>query len=135
MPERVIVRYSECFKREVIAALESGRCASMAAARVHFGIRGSTTIAHWLKRLGRNDLCTKVVRVEKPDEADRIQELRKQVAKLERALGQTQAQNLLNEEFLRRACQRLGEDLEAFKKKSAGMPCTGSPAQDDVPVR
>ena len=133
MPECVIVRYSECFKREVMEALESGRCASVHEAQVHFGIGGSATIARWLKRMGRNDLRTKVVRVEKPDEADRIGELRKQVAKLERALGQTQAQNLLHEELLKRACQRLGEDVESFKKKSAGVPCTGSSGQDNVP--
>jgi hypothetical protein len=90
------------------------------------------TVSRWLKRFGRQDLKTKVVRVEKPDEADRIQELRKQVAKLERALGQTQAQSLLNEEFLKRACQRLGEEVETFKKKNAGMPCGGLPGKDDA---
>jgi hypothetical protein len=57
------------------------------------------------------------------------------VAKLERALGQTQAENLLNQELLKRACQRLGEDLEAFKKKSVGVPYTGSPWKDDASVR
>jgi len=133
MRERVVYRYSECFKREVIAALESGRCASVYAAQVHFGIRGNATIGKWLKRFGRNDLQAKVVRVEKPDEADRIRELKKQVAQLQRALGQTQAQNLLNEEFLKTACRRLGEDVEAFKKKNGGEPSTGSPGKNDVP--
>ena len=135
MRERVVYRYSACFKREVVEALERGRFSSVYAAQLHFGIKGTTTISRWLKRLGRNDMQAKVVRVEKPDEADRIKELQKQVARLERALGQTQAQNLLNEEFLKRACQRLGEDMEAFKKKSAGVPCTGSSGQDDVPGR
>ena len=135
MRERVIIRYSECFKREVVEALEAGRFRSADSAREHYGIKGMGTIARWLKRLGKNHLQTKVVRVEKPDEADRIRELQKQVAKLERALGQTQAQNLLNQEFLKRACQRLGEDLETFKKKSAGMPYTGSSGQNDTTPR
>ncbi len=133
MRERVVYRYSDCFKREVMEALASGRCPSVHAAQVHFGIRGSLTIARWLKRVGRNDLKTKVVRVEKPEEADRIKELQKQIAKLERALGQTQAENLLNAEFLRTACRRLGEDVEAFKKKNAGMPCTGWPKTGEGP--
>ena len=41
MRERVVVRYSACFKQEVIGALEAGRFASVEAARVHFGIKGS----------------------------------------------------------------------------------------------
>ena len=130
MRERIVFRYSEAFKREVVEALESGRFSSVHSAQVHFGIKGAPTISHWLKRFGRNHLQAKVVRVEKPEEADRVRELQKQVAQLQRALGQTQAQNLLNEEFLKRACQRLGEDVEAFKKKSVGMPCTRSPEKE-----
>ena len=133
MRERIVFRYSEAFKREVVEALESGRFSSVQSAQLHFGIRGAPTISHWLKRFGRNHLQAKVVRVEKADEAERVRELQKQVAQLQRALGQTQAQNLLNEEFLKRACQRLGEDVEAFKKKSAGKPCTGLPGKDEAP--
>jgi transposase-like protein len=129
--ERVVYRYSECFKREVIGALESGQFGSVESARVHFGIKGLGTIAKWLKRFGRNDLQAKVVRVERSDEADRVGELKKQVAQLQRALGQTQATSLLNEEFLKRACELLGQDMEAFKKKNAGAPSTGSPEKDD----
>jgi transposase-like protein len=128
MREPIVVRYSQCFKQEVIAALESGRFGSVEAAQVHFGIKGSGTINQWLKRFGRNDLQRKVVRVEKPDEADRIRELQRQVAQLQRALGQTQALNLLHEEFLKRACELLGQEVEAFKKKSGGASCTGLPA-------
>ena len=125
MRDRVVYRYSECFRREVVEGLESGRFATAEAARVHYGIRGMGTISKWLKRFGKNHLQAKVVRVEKPDEADRIRELQKQIAKLERALGQTQAENLLNAELLKTACRRLGEDVEGFKKKNAGLPSTG----------
>jgi len=127
MRERVLYRYSECFKREVMESLESGRCVSVRAAQLHFGVKGADTIGRWLKRLGRQDLKTRVVRVEKPDEADRMRELQKQIAKLERALGQTQAENLLNAELLKTACRRLGEDVEGFKKKNAGAPSAGLP--------
>ena len=130
MQERIVVRYSECFKREVVEALEAGRFESVQAAQVHFGIKGNGTVAKWLRRFGRNHLQAKVVRVEKPDERDRIKALQKQVAQLQRALGQTQAENLLNEELLKTACGRLGEDLEAFKKKNAGVPFTGLPEKD-----
>jgi transposase-like protein len=125
MRERVVYQYSECFKREVVAALSAGRFGSVYAAQEHYGIKGACTIGRWLRRYRRQDLQAKVVRVEKPGEADRMRELRQQVAQLQRALGQTQAENLLHAELLKMACQRLGEEVEAFKKKHAGTPSTG----------
>ena len=65
------------------------------------------------------------MRVEKPGEADRLRELQKRVAELERALGQTQAEKLLSEAYLAAACAQLGQEVGAFKKKSAGQRCTG----------
>jgi transposase-like protein len=108
-----------------LAALESGRFASAAQVQAHFGIKSSATIGNWLRQLKRPDLQVKVVRVEKPGEAEQIRELKKQVAQLQRALGQTQAENLLHAELLRTACERLGQDVATFKKKSVGVPSTG----------
>jgi len=125
--ERIIIRYSECFKRSVVEALESGRFVSLGAAQRHYGIPGMSTIPGWLRRYGKNHLQAKVVRVEKPDEADRVRELQDKVAQLERALGRAQVQHFLEEEFLKRACQRLGEDVESFKKKNAGGSSTPPP--------
>jgi transposase-like protein len=125
MRERMVRRYSECFKRQVIADLESGRFASIAEAREQYGITGADTVPRWLRRYGRNDLQAKVVRVEKPDEADRLRQLKREVERLQKALGQTQAQNVLNAEYLKLACEKLGEDMESFKKKCDGRRCTG----------
>lgn len=120
MRERMVHRYSACFKRQVIAELERGRFDSLEQARLHYGIGGSSTLQKWLKRFGRNHLQAKVVRVEKVGEADRIGALKAQVAGLERALGQTQAQNVLHAQYLRLACEALGEEVEAFQKKCDG---------------
>jgi transposase len=124
MGQRKIWKYSDCFKRQVIADLEAGRFGSIDAARVHYGIGGCFTIQAWLRRYGRNELLPKVVRVEKPGEVDRLRELKRRVEHLERALGQTQAENVLNQAYLKLACERLGVEVEAFKKKSAGRPST-----------
>jgi transposase-like protein len=125
MGARIILRYSECFKRQVVSDLEAGRFGSVGQAKRHYEIRGSTTVNQWVLRYGKSHLLAKVVRVEKPDEADRIRELQKQVAALERALGQTQAERLLGVEYLKLACERLGEAPEAFKKKCVGGRFTG----------
>ncbi len=118
MRQRTVMRYSMGFKQQVIEQLESGRFGSIDEAKEHFGIRGDYTIQRWLKKYGRNHLCAKVVRVEKPDEKNRIRELKKQVRQLKEALGQTQAEKIIGEEFLKIACEQLGQDVEKFKKKA-----------------
>ena len=124
MHQYTIRRYSVCFKQQVIQELEQGRFSSVEQARLHYEIGGQVTIGNWLKRYGRHDLQAKVVRVEKPSEADRIRELKGQVLELQQAFGQTQAQNVLNAEHLKLACEQLGLDVEAFKKKFAGKRST-----------
>jgi transposase-like protein len=123
MRDRVVVRYSDSFKRAVVSDLESGRFSSVEAANEHHGIRGATTVKNWVIRLGQNQLLAKVVRVQKPDEPSLVSGLRREIAQLQKALGQTQARSLLNESYLELACERLGEEVEAFKKKSAGKRC------------
>lgn len=127
----IVKRYSVAFKRQVIADLESGRFATLAAARQHYGIDGSSTIQRWLRRYGQNHLLTKVVRVQKPDEADQIRQLKQQIAQLERVLGRTQANCVMEAEYLRLACAQLGQEVEAFKKKYDGPPSTGRSSEVD----
>ena len=129
MRERIVQRYSACFKQQMIADLESGRFGSIEQAREHYGIGGKTTVQGWLKRYGKNHLQAKVVRVEKPGEADQVRRLKQQVAQLQQALGQTQAENVLNATYLKLACEEMGQDVETFKKKSDGRRSTG-PAKD-----
>lgn len=117
MKHRVVRRYSISFKRQVIADLESGRFCSIESARQHYGIGGMTTVQKWLRKYGKNHLLPKVVIVQKPNERDQIRALKRQLAELQRALGQTQVQNVLNAEFLKIACDELDCDVEVFKKK------------------
>ncbi len=121
----VAVRYSLAFKRRVVEELESGRFGSIEHARAHYGIAGKGTVRRWLERMGRNDLMPKVVRVEKPDEAREVVELRKQVRQLQQALGQTQLKNVLGESLLEIACEQLGVDVESFKKKADAKRSAG----------
>ena len=124
MGQRLSIRYSECFKRQVVCELESGRFASAEAARRHYGIGGSMTVNRWLVRYGKNHLLAKVVIVQTPDEKREIERLRKEVAKLERALGRAHVEGLLEKKFLELACRDMGVDVESFKKKVGGRPDT-----------
>ena len=119
MQGSVQIRYSIAFKRQVIAELEAGRFRSIEQARQHYGIGGSMTVRRWLERFGKHHLLPKVVRVEKPNEASRIRQLQQEIRQLKQALGETQLRNVLNASYLEIACEQLGEELEAFKKKAA----------------
>ncbi len=118
MQPSVQIRYSLAFKRQVVAELEAGRFRSIEEARRHYDIGGTMTVRRWLERFGKNHLIPKVVRVEKPNEADRIRQLRQEICQLKQALGETQLHSVLNEAYLKIACGRLGQDVEAFKKKA-----------------
>lgn len=124
MKNRIVRRYSQSFKRQVVLEMETGRFGSALEASLHHGICGATTVRDWVRRFGKGHLLTKVVRVEKIGEADQVMALRREVSRLEKALGQTQAQSLLNAEYLQLACERMGEEVESFKKKSDGKPST-----------
>jgi len=118
MQQRLVLRYSMSFKRQVVSELESGRFDSIGQASEHYGITGSETVRRWLGKFGRNHLCPKVIRVEKPDEQDQVRQLKRQIRQLKEALGQTQAEKVIGEEFLRIACEEMGQDVDAFKKKA-----------------
>jgi transposase-like protein len=133
MRQQQIIRYSSSFKRQVVKELESGRFGTIAEAKEHYGINGSATVQSWLRKYGRNHLCAKIVRVEMPDEKDQIRELRKQIKHLQQLLGRKEAENALSEAFLEIACEKLGEDVEEFKKKAdsprSAMPEAGGQKQ------
>ena len=97
--------------------MEKGRFDSVSSAREHYGIGGADTIPRWLRTYGKNHLLPKVVIVQKPNEKNQMRQLRQQIASLERALGQTQAENVMNAAFLKLACEDLGCEVGAFKKK------------------
>ena len=117
MSQSILIRYSNSFKRQVVSEIESGRFDNINQAQRHYGITGCGTVRRWLEQFGRNHLCPKVIRVEKPNEKDRIRELKKQVRQLKEALGQTQAEKVIGDAFLEIACEDMGVDVEEFKKK------------------
>ena len=125
MKNRVQLRYSRASKRQVVEEIESGRFSGPKAASNHYGINGATTVRDWCRRMGKNHLLAKVVRVEQVGEADQLALLKKQIERLQRSLGQTQADSLLTGEYLKMACERLGEGVEEFKKKSDGRQFIG----------
>lgn len=119
MKERVVTRYSEAFKLEVVDQITSGRFASITQAASACGITGSKTILKWLKKYGGEEVLPKYVKVMTRKALDETAELKKRVRDLERALADAHMLHLLEKAHLKIACEHLGTDRESFKKKHA----------------
>ena len=126
--QRSCIRYSEAFKMQVIRDLESGTFRTLGEASEHYGIRGSVTVRKWLLKYGRNHLCAKVIRVEKPEEQSQFKQLKEQIRQLETALAQTQIESLVNRSVFEVLCKEMGLDPDEYKKKVDTKP-SATPAR------
>jgi hypothetical protein len=67
--------------------------------------------------MGKLHILPITLRVEKPDEKDRIKELEGQVKRLKEALADTQVLHLLSEAQFEIVCEQQGLDPKEVKKK------------------
>ena len=118
---RTILRYSLAFQQKVVREIESGEL-SIEDARRLYDIRGNATIQQWIRKLGKNHLLSKVVRIEMKDEKDRVKELEKRIRQLESALADEHIKNAVLESLVDIARDKYGIDL---KKKSGQGPLKG----------
>jgi transposase-like protein len=115
---RDVVRYSEAFKLRLVEDVVNGKYKSLDEARRRNGIRGGSTVNHWIKQYGREDMLPKRVKVETMNEIDELQAARRRVRELEAALADAHMDYCLESAFLDIACQRLGMSTEDLKKKN-----------------
>ena len=101
---------------EAVRELERGDLAYVAIRR-KYGIKGSTTVAMWVRKYG-NGSRGKVIRVERPEEINELKRLKGRVRQLESALADANIDAALERAYTRLACQRAGiTDVAEFKKK------------------
>lgn len=112
----IVVRYSSAFKHQVVKEIEEGHL-SIEEARKKYGIKGCSTVQHWMKRMGKLDSLPKVIRVEKPDEKARVKDLERQIRELKNALAETQVRYIIAESRFEVVCEDQGLDPEEVKKK------------------
>jgi transposase-like protein len=82
---RNVVRYSEAFKLRLVEDVAGGKYKSLGEAGRRNGIRGSTTVAKWIKQYGREDILPKRIKVETMDETDEMKAARSRIRELETA--------------------------------------------------
>lgn len=117
---RPTIRYSQNFKMQLVRELEGGEV-NVAECRRKYGVGGACTLQRWVGKYG-NGSIGKVIRVEKPEEINEKEALRRRVRGLERALADTNIDLALERQYTRMACERAGiKDVAEFKKKAAGQ--------------
>jgi transposase len=109
--EKISLRYSLAFKQKVVSEIESGEF-NVHQARKFYGITGCGTIEGWIKKLGKNHLLGKVVRVEMTNEKDRIKQLEEEKRQLESALAHAHLKNMALESLIEVAEKYYEVDLK-----------------------
>jgi transposase-like protein len=105
--------------------LEQGQFGNAWQAGQAYGVKGTNTVARWVRQFGKDHLLGKLVRVMKADEQSEVKALRKRVRELERALADAHLDLKLEEAYLELACAAAGvQDVAAFKKKRAMVRST-----------
>jgi transposase-like protein len=115
---RPAIRYSEAFKMQIVRELERGWI-NIDQIRRKYGIGGCYTIRRWVSKYG-NGSIGRVIRVEKPEEINEKQELKRRVRALEKALADANIDLALERAYTELACERAGVEVQEFKKKAIG---------------
>ena len=103
--------------------MESGEVGCIAEAMAKFGIAGHKTVRRWILKYGKNHLLPKVVRVEKPNEKKLLEEQKREIDRLKKALADSHMETVLYQSWFEIACREFGvEDADAFKKKLGKRP-------------
>ncbi|MHB8337922.1 MAG: transposase [Ignavibacteriaceae bacterium] len=110
---KVIMKYSLAFKQKVVMEIEGGKL-SISEAQKLYNIKGGWTIQRWIKKMGKNELLNKVVKIELSDEVNMLKQRERENRELESALAQAHLKIMSLEKMLEVAGREYGED---FKKK------------------
>lgn len=119
MKTRRLIRYSEAFKQQVLNEIEQGDL-TISEAKRKYGIAGGGTIHHWARKYGSFGVIQKVIKVETPNERDRLKELEAENKKLKLMIAELVLDRKIAESTLEVMCEQRGWDIEEVKKK-AGM--------------
>ena len=110
MTKQKIKRYSEGFKRQVVAEYEAG--SSIPALSKKYGITGGPTIRNWIKKYAKEGFRHELVRIQTTEEANRVKELEQQVQQLEQALGKVVLEKLKLESILEELEETYGVEVK-----------------------
>lgn len=107
---RQFIRYSIGFKQMVVQEIENGH--TFEQVRKKYGISGTATVQAWVKKLGKNHLLNKVVRIETMNDKDRLKQLEEENKRLKVKLAETYMAKDCLEGLIRMANEEYKTDLK-----------------------
>lgn len=107
--KEVYKRYSEAFKREIVAEYEAGASASALCRK--YGIGNVNTVQTWVKQYARAGLRHETVHIQTAAEAGVVQQLEQERDVLRQALAEVTVQKLLAEGQLRVYQEAYGDSV------------------------
>lgn len=111
MATKTFVKYSLAFKQKVVREIEEGKLSQSEASKL-YNIKGGSTIQKWIKKMGKNYLLNKIVRIELTDEVNMLKQREKEKRELESALAQAHLKIMSLEKMLELAGREYGEDIK-----------------------
>lgn len=117
MTKKKIKRYSEAFKRQVVAEYETG--ISIIDLQKKYGITGGMTIPSWIKKYAKQGFRHELVRIQTAEEANRVKELEQQVQELEQTLGKVVLEKLKLESILEELEETYGVEVKKNAVRSS----------------
>ena len=105
-----IMRYSESFRRMVVAEYEIG--GSILDLQKKYGINGSDTLRRWIRKYAKEGFRHEVIRIQKAEEANQVRELEKKVMNLEQALGRMAMEKIRLESIVEVLEETYGEEVK-----------------------
>lgn len=108
--DKRIIRYSISFKRQVVNELEEG--ATIAFVQRKYGIKGGSTIQHWLRKFGKSHLLNKVIKVQTVEEKDQLKAMQEEIKRLKTALADAYLEKRCLETLIDEANKAYKTDLK-----------------------
>jgi transposase-like protein len=107
--ERRRRRFSEEFRKEQVALIESGAATIVEVSRLYEVKRDS--VKRWIERYGKQELPPRIL-ITNGKEFNRLAELEKENKRLLELIGRQQVELLYKNELIRISKEKLGEDFE-----------------------
>jgi len=108
--QKTVYRYSNCFKEKVVQEVSSGSSISEVCRR--YDIKGGGTVQYWIRKFGRKELLSTVIRVKMRSEEDKLKQLEAENKRLKIALADATLANDLLETLIDVADEHYQTDIK-----------------------
>ena len=124
MKKKIVKRYSEAFKKQVVREYEAGE--SQPTLRRKYGIQGTNTITYWVRKYGHKGLRHELVVIQRAEEQQEEKALKKRIKQLEAAVAQLTLDKMVLEVSLAEAEKLLGTNVKKNDKQRSSKPATST---------